>query len=428
MNENKNELLPILEQIEKEKGIKKDEILKVIESALISAYRKLVGKEVNVETTVSPETGEIHAFVHKKIVSQVKSPNIEITLEEASKIPSITPEDLKIDNEIKIPVDTSEFSRIAAQTAKQVIIQKIRESEKMSLYEEFKNKEGSIMSGVVYRFIDKSIIVDLGKTEGILPSLEQVHTEHFSVGNHLRVLIVKVDRGHQRPRVLLSRARPQFVKKLFEFEVPEIYEKLVEIKDVVRQPGIRTKITVISNNARIDPVGACVGVRGSRIKPIMEELRGEHIDLIPYTTDVIKFITESFSPAKIAYVDIINQEQKKCLVIVPDNMLGLAIGKSGANVNLVTKLTGWQIDIKSESQKTAETKEKQTTSIDQLSKLEGIGVKTAETLHKAGFKDITKLANMSVEDLVTLQGIGEKTAQKIIDSAKKSIEEKKEKK
>jgi N utilization substance protein A len=426
MSETKSDLVPVLEQIEKEKGIKKGEILKVIEQALISAYKKHVGKDVNVETSIAPDTGEIKAFVIKKIVEEVLRPNNEISLQEAGTIPGVPQEDLVIDKEIKIPVNTNEFSRIAAQTAKQVIIQKIRESEKMSMYEEFKAKEGNIISGVIYRFIEKSIIVDLGKTEGILPYQEQVQNEQFKIGDNIRVLIVKVDRGPQKPKILLSRARPQFVKRLFEFEVPEIYEKLVEIKDVVRQAGIRTKIAVISHNPRVDPVGACVGVRGSRIKPIMEELRGEHIDLIPFSDDAIKFITESFSPAKIAHVDIVNIEQKRCTVIVPDNMLGLAIGKNGANVNLVTKLTGWQIDVKSETQKSTEAKEKVSISIDQLSQLEGIGPKIAETLNKAGMNDITKLASMSEEDLMTLQGVGEKTAKKIIESSKKFIEKKKD--
>ena len=415
----KADLLPVLEQIEKEKGIPKEEILRVIEGALISAYKKHVGKNVNVEATVFPETSEVKAYVIKKIVEKVENPAMEITLEEARKV---LPE-AAVDTDLRIPLDTQEFSRIAAQAAKQVIMQKIRESERTSLYEEFKAKEGIVISGVVYKFVNNNIILDLGKLEGILPVREQVRRERFKIGEHIRALIVNVEKGPRGARVLLSRYRPELVLRLFELEVPEIYEKVVEVRKIEREAGARTKLAVISHNPKVDPVGACVGVNGSRVKPIIDELRGERIDLMPYSEDSQKFIAAAFSPAKVSRVNILDREKKSCEVIVPNDMLAFAIGKGGTNVNLVSRMTGWQIDVKSEAQKKEETETKAGMTVDQLSKLDGVGPKTAEVLFKAGWADINKLAFSSKDDLMTMQGIGERTAERIIESAKKYIEE-----
>jgi len=419
--ETKNELISVLQQIEKEKGIKKEDILKVIQMALISAYKKHVGEKVNLEVSINPETGSVNTFAVKKIVEKVTNPNIEISLEEAKKNENISETDLKIDNEIKIPFAIHDFSRIAAQVAKQVIIQKIRESEKQKLYEEFKSKEGRIITGIVYRIVDKNIIVDLGKTESILPYNEQIHSEKLNRGDHIKVLVVKVEPGSQIPRILISRSRAEFIKKLLEFEVPEIYEKIVEIVNIVRQPGMRTKIVVKSNNPKVDPVGACVGVRGSRIKPIINELHGEHIDFIHYSDNIVKFITDAFSPAKISTVNIIDEQQKIVEVIVPDNFLGMAIGKNGTNVNLVTKLTGWTIDVKSETEKQQEQKSKKESTVEELLKIKGVGEKLASILLKEGYNSIEKIANARVELLNTLQGVGEKKAEKIIEAAKKML-------
>jgi len=419
MVEPKKELLPILEQIEREKGLKKEGILKVIESALISAYRKHAGKNARFEAMIVPETAEVKAFVIKTVVETVKDPNQEISIKEAEKIDS----NAKLGTDIKIPVDTQEFSRIAAQTAKQVIIQKIRESERINLFQEFKSKEGTVVSGVVYRFINKSFIVDLGKTEAILPPREQIPNERLKVGEHIRVYVVSVEQASKGIKVLVSRNRPEMVKKLFEIEVPEIYEKVVEIVNIVRDPGVRTKIAVISHNPKVDPVGACVGIKGSRVKPIIDELKGERIDLIPYTDDCVKFISDAFSPTKVQSVNIINKEQKKAEVIVSDDMLAFAIGKHGNNINLVSKLIGWQIDVKSESQKKQELTQKVNDAIKLLTQLEGVGPKLAEILNKAGWNDIKKIAAAKVDELTTVNNVGEKTAQKIIESAKKYIQE-----
>jgi len=413
----KSELMMALEQIEKDKGIRKEEILNVIENALVSAYKKHVGKNVNVEASVDPVTGAMSARVIKKVVSDVTNPAMEIRPEEAKKI---DPE-IKLNEDLRIPLDTQDFARIAAQTAKQVIVQKIRESERETLLEELKAKVGQMISGVVWRFANRNIIIDMGKSEAILPVSEQVFRERFNLGQHLRAIIIKAERTSRGPSVILSRSHPDLVRKLFEIEVPEIYEKVVTITNIVREPGMRTKVAVVSNNPKVDPVGACVGVKGARVKPIIEELQGERIDLISYSPDVSKYIGSSLSPAKVLGVSILSAEDKKAEVLVGDDMLSLAIGKNGHNVRLAAKLTGWHIDVKSEGQKKQEAQQKQAATTESLTQLEGIGPKTADVLTKSGLTDITKLAHMQIDDLTTLQGIGKKTAEKIIESAKRFL-------
>ena len=415
----KNELVLALEQIEHDKGIKKEEILTVIENSLVSAYTKHVGKNVNVEATVDPLTGEMTARVVKKIVAQVTNSTLEISLDEAKKMSP----DAAIDGEVRIPLDTQDFARIAAQTAKQVIIQKIRESERETLLEEYRNKIGQMVSGVIWRFANRNLIVDLGKTEAILPVSEQVNRERFNLGQHVRAIVLKAEKSMRGPSIILSRAHPDLVRRLFEVEVPEIYEKVVEIVNVVRDPGMRTKVAVISHNPKVDPVGACVGVKGARVRPIIEELHGERIDLIPFSNDISKYLASSLSPAKVLRISIISDTDKKVEALVADDMLSLAIGKNGHNVRLAAKLTGWHIDIKSEGQKKQETQEKAAATTESLLRLEGIGPKTAEVLSKAGLTQIDKLAGSKVDDLTTLQGIGAKTAEKIIESAKKFVAE-----
>lgn len=411
-----SELMNALETIQKEKKISKEEILHVIENALVSAYKKHVGKAVNVEAKVDPETGAMAAYVIKKVVEKVTNPLLEISLQDAKK----TSKSAKLDEEIKIPLDTDDFSRIAAQTAKQVIVQKIRESERDSLYEEMKGKIGEMINGSIYKIANRNIIVDLGRTEAILPVSEQVAKETFSVGQHIRALIIKAEKNTRGPNIVLSRTHPDLVRVLFELEVPEIYEKVVDIVNIVREPGLRTKISVISHNPKVDPVGACVGVKGARIRPIIDELRGERIDLIPFSNDPIKYITAALSPAKVLTVAIISEEEKKAEVIVSNDMLSLAIGKSGHNVRLAARLTGWHIDVKSEEKKKQENEQKaadKTSALEQLN----IGNKTVELLAQAGFTNIEKLASLKIEDLTTLPGIGEKTAIKIIEAAKEAI-------
>ena len=412
-----SELINALETIQKEKKISKEEILDVIEKALVSAYKKHVGKNVNVEAKVDSETGAMSACVTKKVVEEVTNPLLEISLQDAKKISKT----VKLEEDIKIPLDTDDFSRIAAQTAKQVIVQKIRESERDSLYEEMKAKIGEMINGSIYKIANKNIIVDLGKTEAILPVSEQCPKETFSVGQHIRALIIKAEKNSKGPNIVLSRTHPDLVKVLFEIEVPEIYEKVVDIVNIVREPGLRTKLSVVSHNLKVDPVGACVGVKGARIKPIIDELRGERIDLIPFSNDPVKYITAALSPAKVLTVTIISENEKKAEVIVSNDMLSLAIGKSGHNVRLAAKLTGWHIDVKSEDQKKQENEQKIANKTSALEQLKGVSDKTIDLLVQAGFTNINKIAELKVEDLTTLPGIGEKTAEKIIEAAKEAI-------
>ncbi|MCA6084629.1 transcription termination factor NusA [Candidatus Endomicrobiellum agilis] len=414
----KGELLIALEQIEKDKKIKKEDILAVIENALVSAYKKHVGKNVNVEAKVDPELGKMVASVIKVVVKDVVNPLLEICVQDAKKLG----QNAELGAEVRIPLDTQDFSRIAAQTAKQVIVQKIRESERDSLFDEMREKIGQIVNGVIYRIVNRNLIVDLGKTEAILPLNEQVFREKFSVGQYIKAVIMKVEKNVKGSGVVLSRASIELVKKLFELEVPEIYEKVVEIVNVVREPGVRTKIAVLSHNPKVDPVGACVGVKGARVKPIIDELKGERIDLVPYSLDPAKYIASAMSPAKVISVLIISEEEKKSEVLVTDDMLFLAIGKDGHNVRLAAKLTGWHIDVKSEGQKKQEDNERIEKRTEILEELEGLSEKTIKTLVKAGITNIERLSLLTIDDITTLSGIGPKTAEKIIEAAKKSVE------
>ena len=410
-----SELLLALDQIEREKGVKKEDILTMIEGAIASALRKHIGRSANVICAIDRDTAEISAAVRKKIVEKIEDAGIEISLLDAKYHKKTA----ALDEEIDLPIDAKRFARIAAQTAKQVLIQKIREIERENLYEEYKPKEGEMLTGSVHRFMDRNIIVDLGKAEAILPVREQIRRERYNVGDRIRAIILKVDKAQRGPQVVLSRSTPAFLKMLFEMEVPEGGDKIVELVDIVRDPGFRAKIVVRSNNDKVDPVGACVGIRGSRIRAVMNELSGERIDLIPYAEETATFIANSIAPGKANSVRIIDEEKRQAEIIVPDDQLALTIGREGQNIRLACKLTGWSLSVKSEGQKRDEAAERQKSKVADLSVLEGIGPKTADAIIKAGFTDVYKIAKFSVADIMTVQGVGEKTAVKIIESAKK---------
>lgn len=418
-NLGKSELILALEQIEREKGVKKDEVLKMIEGAIVSALRKHVGKNANVICLIDPDTANITAHVRKKVVEAVVDPDTDLTLAQAQR----HKKGAALGDELDLPVDAREFARIAAQTAKQVLVQKIREIERDNLYEEYKPKEGEMVSGSVHRFMERNIIVDMGKAESILPLREQIRRERYNIGDRVRAVILKVDKAQRGPQVVLSRAAPLFLRRLFEMEVPEIGEKVVEVVDIVRDPGFRAKVVVRSNNPKVDAVGACVGIRGSRIRSVMNELAGERIDLIPFSPELTTFIANSITPGKANSVRILSEENRQAEIIVPNDQLALTIGKDGQNIRLACKLTGWSLAVKSEAQKTEEVRQVQETKMADLQALEGIGEKTADVLLKAGMTDIHRLATFSPEDLMTLQGVGEKTAAKIIESAKAWVAE-----
>ena len=341
------ELILALEELEKEKGIKKDYVLESIETALVTAYKRNfdVNSE-NVKVTMNPETGETHVYEELDVVEEVEDPATQISLEDAKKIDI----KYKTGDVVEKELMPKNFGRIAAQTAKQVIVQRIREASRDVIFNEFTEKKGEIISGLVKK-VDKSIIViDLGKIEGIMPIKEQIPTENYYVNQKLRACVADVEKGPKgSTQIIVSRANNEFLRKLFELEIPEIYEGLIEIKSVSRDPGKRCKVAVYSQNENIDPVGSCVGQKGIRIQNIINELCGEKIDVIEWNEDPSIFIAEALLPAKVMAVDI-KEEEKFAQVIVPDDQLSLAIGKSGQNARLAAKLTNWKIDIKSKSQ------------------------------------------------------------------------------
>ncbi|MGI6713086.1 MAG: transcription termination factor NusA [Bacillota bacterium] len=339
------EFIEALRELEKEKGIALDILLEAIEAALISAYKKNFGSSQNVRVEIDRDTGEIHVYSRRNIVENTEDPRLEISLQDARKInPSYELNDI-----VETEVTPRSFGRIAAQTAKQVVVQRIREAERSIIYDEFVNREGDIVTGIVQRHEMKNIAIDLGKTEAILMPAEQIPREQYNHGDRIKTYIVEVKKTTKGPQILVSRTHPGLLKRLFELEVPEIHDGIVEIKSVAREAGARSKIAVHCKNDNIDPVGACVGPKGMRVQTIVNELRGEKIDIIKWSQDPAAFVESALSPAKVLSVNV-NTLEKIAQVIVPDYQLSLAIGKEGQNARLAAKLTGWKIDIISESQ------------------------------------------------------------------------------
>ena len=340
------ELIIALQEIEKEKGIKKESLLESIETALVTAYKRNFDSEENVKVTMDSETGEIHIYALKDVVEQVENPNLQILLEDAKKVDK----KLMLGDVAEIELAPKNFGRIAAQTAKQIIVQKIREESRNVVFEEFNERKGEIVSGIIQKADGNIVVLDLGKLEAVMPAKEQVPTEHYHVNDKIRAYVMNVDRGVKGSlQVTVSRACSDFVRKLFELEIPEIYEGVIEIKSVSRDAGNRSKVAVYSPNENIDPVGSCVGQKGIRIQNIINELHGEKIDVIEWNPDPAIYISSALLPAQVMAVDV-HEDEKFAQVIVPDDQLSLAIGKSGQNARLAARLTGWKIDIKSETQ------------------------------------------------------------------------------
>ena len=340
------ELVIALEELEKEKGIKKSYLIESIETALLTAYKRNFDAKENVKVVMDDITGAAHIYSVKEIVETVEDSDTQINLEDAKKINKT----LEIGDSVDIELVPKNFGRIAAQTAKQVIVQKIREAEREIIYTEYNDRKGEIVTGLVQKADRGIVVMDLGKLEGVMLAKEQISTETYKVNDKIRAYVIDVEKGAKgAPQVIVSRATPDFVKKLLEFEIPEIYEGLIEIKSVSRDPGYRSKVAVYSQNENIDPVGSCVGQKGVRIQNVINELNGEKIDVIEWNEDPSIYISAALLPAKVMAVDI-NEEEKFAQVIVPDDQLSLAIGKSGQNVRLAAKLTNWKIDIKSETQ------------------------------------------------------------------------------
>lgn len=343
------DFIEALNEIEREKGISKDILIDAIEAALISSYKRNFNTAQNVRVDIDRQTGVIKVYARKTVVEEPLDPRMEISLEAAREI---NPH-YQLDDIVEIEVTPSDFGRIAAQTAKQVVTQRIREAERGLIYEAFVDKEEDIVTGIVQRQDARNIYVDLGKVEAVLPLNEIMPNEKFKQGDRIKVYITKVENTTKGPQILLSRTHPGLLKRLFELEVPEIYDGVVEIKSVAREAGFRSKIAVYSRNPEVDPVGSCVGPKGIRVQTIVNELRGEKIDIVRWSEDVEEYVSNALSPAQVLEV-IAHEDEKIARVIVPDHQLSLAIGIKGQNARLAAKLTGWKIDIKSESQAESE--------------------------------------------------------------------------
>ncbi|MBM4288472.1 MAG: transcription termination/antitermination protein NusA [Deltaproteobacteria bacterium] len=403
------DLRRLIDQVSRDKGIDKDLLLNTIMDAVRSAAKKKYGaKQDNIEVSLAEDTGEIEVFQFKEVVEEVTDPYRHITLEEARKLDP----DSELGDSLGIKLDASSFGRIAAQSAKQVIIQGMRDAERDLVFEDYKDREGEIINGIVQRQDKTGIIVNLGRTEALVPYGEQAPREIYRQGDRIRAYVLEVKRHAKGPQIILSRVAENFLTALFEAEVPEIQEGIVSIMAVAREPGSRAKIAVASKDSDVDPVGACVGMKGSRVQNIVQELRGEKIDIVPWNPDPAKFVTQALAPAEVSRI-IIDEDNQSMEIIVPDDQLSLAIGKRGQNVRLAARLTGWKIDVKSESKYSKSMKEGYLS----LLKIPGVGEMTASALYEAGFTSARDVAGATVADLLNISGLTEKKALQILASA-----------
>ncbi|MGD0522406.1 MAG: transcription termination factor NusA [Terracidiphilus sp.] len=409
-------LYQTIELLSQEKGIEPAIVVGAVEEAIALATRKFYKTQENMRGELNKETGEIQAYIYKTVVpddAEIEDPLNQITLTEAGELaPGV-----EVGSEIRLYRDTSPLGRIAAQLAKQVIFQKVREAERDTVFNEYAHREKEVLNATVKRIEGQDIIYDLGKAEAHCPRREQSRLEQFSIGERVRVVLLKVDRAAKGPQVVVSRAAPELVSNLFQSEVPEIYDGTVVIRAIAREAGERTKIAVQSRDKDVDPVGACVGMKGMRVQSIIRELRGEKIDIIEYSEEITTFAEKALQPAKVSRVSISDLTEKQLEVIVDDTQLSLAIGKKGQNVRLAAKLLGWKIDIKSEEEKRQEVEEQMqalsggpTTPIEQVTEL-AAGV--LQKLVTAGITTVEALADMTPEQLEEIPGIGEKTLEKI---------------
>jgi N utilization substance protein A len=403
------DLNAILSQMGRDKGIDKQVLIEAVESAMLSAARKHYGHNLNLETKFNPETGEIEVVQFKVVVEVVEDPDTQISLSDARR----RDPEAAIGEELGKKLDTAVLGRIAAQTAKQVIMQKVRDAERGVIFEEYKDSKGELMNGIVLRVERGNIIVNLGRTEAILPKREQILREKYRPGDRLRGMVLDVDRSARGPQIVLTRSHPDFLKKLFELEVPEIADKVIEIKAVAREPGERAKIAVYSNDGSIDPVGACVGIKGSRVQAVVQELRGERIDIITWTPDEPSFVARALSPAEVSRV-VVDEDEHSMEVIVPDDQLSLAIGRRGQNVKLASKLSGWRIDVRSVSVAEEEARRARAA----LAGIPGIDFMHAELLFQQGYRTVREVADANVEDLAEIEGISAEQASEISKKAK----------
>ncbi|OAG27507.1 transcription termination factor NusA [Thermodesulfatator autotrophicus] len=409
------EIRKLIDLFSKEKGIPREVIIEALEEGMKAAARKKFGSQAIIDAQYNEETGEIEVYRFREVVEKVENPETQISLEEARKLDP----NVQVGDEVGTVVDIRDMGRIAAQLAKQILTQKVRGAERELIYQEFKDKVGQIVSGFVHRFDRGNIIVQLGRAEAILPVTEQIPNEKYKRGDRIRALIIEVNKSGREPQIVLSRTHPDFLKKLFELEVPEIQEGIVKIISVAREPGSRAKMTVTSTDPDVDPVGACVGLKGSRVQAVVQELKGEKIDIVPWSPDPARLVYNALAPAECTRV-IVDEDNKTLEVIVPDDQLSLAIGKQGQNVRLASKLLGWRIDVMSETQYMR----RQDPKFQEMLELEGMTEEIAAKLYDKGIKSVEDLAKASVEEVGDIAKIKDTEAQALIQAAQKYIEEK----
>jgi len=402
------ELKRLIDQVSRDKGIEKELLIGAIKDAIRSAAKKKYGPRLEIEVEYRDDSGEIEVFQYKEVLEEVRDSSLEISLEEGRKL---DPE-CELGDSLGFKMDAAAFGRIAAQSAKQVIMQRMKDAERDLVFEDYKDRKGEIINGIVQRLDPEGIIVNLGRTEALLPPMEQVPRETYHKGERIRAYVLDVKRQTRGPQIILSRTHPQFLVSLFEAEVPEISEGIVQILGCAREPGSRSKIAVSSRDSDVDPVGACVGMKGARVQNIVQELRGEKIDIIPWHPDPAKFATNALSPAQVSRI-ILSKESQIMEVIVPDDQLSLAIGKRGQNVRLASRLVGWKIDVKSESKYSKSLKEGYLS----LLRIPGVGEITASLLHEAGYTSAREVADAGLEELVQSTGLTEKKAGALITGA-----------
>ena len=409
------ELKRLIEQMGKDRGLDKSVIIEALETAMLTAARKKLGPHVDIEAHYNDDLGEIEVFQFKTVVEKVIDPEMQVAIDVAHRD---LDEEAEPGDSLGMKIDTSTFGRIAVQTAKQIIIQRVKDAERDNVYDEYKDRKGELVNGFVQRFEAGSIIVNLGRAEGVIPVSEQIHREVYKRGDRIRTYICDVKKVSKGPQIILSRTHPNFLKALFEVEVPEIAEGLIEIVSVSREPGKRAKIAVRTKDKDIDPVGACVGMSGARVQSVVQELRGEKIDIIPYAEDPAQYVCSALSPAKVSRV-FVDEDNHAMEVVVPDDQLSLAIGKNGQNVRLAVKLTGWKIDVKSESTHA----EKENPDYKVLMKISGMEEDTAQRLFNEGLKSVAMIASADPGILSSIPGVGDRTAALWIEEAGRIIDE-----
>jgi N utilization substance protein A len=404
----------VIDQVSREKGIEPEVLINTLKEAIISAARKTIGPRADIEVHYDTKTGEVEVFHFKEVVEEVEYEDSELTLEEGYEY---DPE-CEIGDSLGIRIDTEEFGRIAAQSAKQVIIQKMREAERNAVYENFIHKKGKIINGIVQRFDRGSIIVNLGQAEAVLRPREQMPRENYKRGDRIRAYVLDVLEESKGAQIILSRTHPEFLIELFKTEVPEVAEGIVTLRGAARVPGVRAKVAVSSIDSDVDPVGACVGMKGNRVQSIVQELRGEKIDIIQWSPDIARFVCNALSPAEIARV-IIDEDNKSMEVIVNDEFLSIAIGRGGQNVSLACEITGWHLEVTSEEEYSREVKQ----GYDSLMKISGVGLAQAEALFKAGFASLADISDADTEDIISVIDMDEPAAEAMIEEAKNLLEE-----